>query len=159
MTIKFKISKKYKIPTINSGNICINEQKLEEFWKENDMGNKNGVYIFAMRKGHGAILPYYVGKASNGFKQECFTNHKIATYVNVLCKKGTPFMYFIYSRKSNDNIIKLLEKDMILRAAKINKNILNKNNISPKWIIEGITEKTKGPNTSIQKEFKKMMNI
>ena len=162
MTITFKITGGYKIPTCNKGNICIDKNKLDKFWNDNNMRDKKGIYIFAIRRGKGGILPYYVGKTKVCFEKECFTPHKIEKYVNILGKTGTPLMYFVYTdtnKKSVSKVIKTLEKEMISWAYIRNPDILNEKEKQPEWAIEGITTKTLGANTKIQNEFKKMIGI
>ena len=158
MTVMFKISEKYPVHTSDSGNVVINEEKLDKFWENNGLGDKKGVYVLAMRSGKGGIIPYYVGKASKSFKKEAFSPRNRGLYAKVIGKYGKPYMYFIWTNKAE--CIKELEKEMIQLAYIRNPHLINKQNIKPKWSVEGTINGTKrGKPPKEISEFKKMIGL
>jgi hypothetical protein len=147
----------------------ISRALAKEFWEQEDaqlLTQKQGCYIFSLRVGRG-FTPWYVGKAGKTFEQECFTDHKIGHYNEVLWSgiKGTPVMFFVAQpgtkNKVSASIIKELETDLIQNAVHKNPDLCNIKNTKnlPKWGIAGIVRGGQGRNTIASSNFKKMMGI
>lgn len=83
-----------------------------------------------MRAGRG-ITPDYVGKATRTFKQEVFTNDKLAKYQRSLAdyRRGIPVLFFVISQqkvgKPNASIVKELEDYLIQTALSANEHLIN----------------------------------
>jgi hypothetical protein len=85
------------IPTIvgRSGGRSVDRAGLANFWEATDCGRRVGCYVFGIRSGRGT-LPYYAGRTTNAFENECFTADKLMKYHYVLTDiaRGTPVMFF-----------------------------------------------------------------
>ena len=91
--------------------------KLTEFWETANalsagLSTASGCYIFGIRASKG-IKPWYVGQATRGFKQECFTPDKLVKYNDVLCAigKGTPVLFLLARRTPRGRFAKTLQND------------------------------------------------
>ena len=87
------------IPRTRRGGI--DDDKLKDFWQQVEekfaqgLAKASGCYIFGTRAGKGA-MPWYVGKATKTFLQECFTDRNLRKYDKVLVeRKGTPILFFL----------------------------------------------------------------
>jgi len=146
----------------------ISRALAKEFWKQAEakpLAKKQGCYIFALRVGKG-FTPWYVGKAGKTFEQECFTDHKIGHYNEVLWSgiKGTPVMFFVgqtgTKNKIPAGIIKEMEDYLIQSAVFKNPDLCNiRQTKTPEWGIAGVIRGNKGKPTSLASTFKKMMRI
>ena len=146
----------------------ISRSLAKEFWAQNDakpLAKKQGCYIFSLRAGKG-FSPWYVGKAGKSFEQECFTDHKIGHYNEVLWhgKKGKPVMFFVAhsgsKKKIPAGIIKEMEEYLIQSAVYKNPELCNiKQTKTPEWGISGIIRGGKGRRTAIASTFKAMMGV
>ncbi len=140
----------------------------KEFWAQNDAGplaKKQGCYIFALRAGKG-FTPWYVGKAGKSFEQECFTDHKIRHYNDVLWlgKKGKPIMFFVAQSGSKNKIpagiIKEMEDYLIQSAVYKNPDLCNiRQTKIPEWGVAGVVRGGKGRRAMVAQTFKTMMGI
>ena len=140
----------------------------KEFWKQPEaklLAKKQGCYIFAMRVGKG-FTPWYVGKAGKTFEQECFTDHKIGHYNEVLWsgKKGTPVMFFVAQPGTKKvvakGIIRELEDYLIQCAVYKNPDLCNiRQTKTPEWGIAGVVRGNQGRRSAIAGTFNTMMGI
>ena len=94
----FEVVGPFPVPTrrTRSGSRVVDEGALGAFWQEARCGERPGCYVFAIRHGRGA-LPYYAGRTYGRFDNECFEDHKLRKYDNVLADilRGTPLMFFL----------------------------------------------------------------
>ena len=142
----FTVYGPFKIPVKKGkGGKGIDKYELSEFWnKAGEIADKKGCYVFSVRLSQGAIKPWYVGKTSNSFRNECFTYHKITKYDEVLRDYAacTPVLFLIVSAAPHaSNQIKALEKFFIDLGVTVNPKILQTKDVSrPRWTIPGVTE-------------------
>ena len=131
----------------------------EEWEKNDDLGNKKGVYIYIWNG-----KPIYVGKTMNqqGFSAECFHTHKVGNHSKnkdgVLTKflkqvnrmripGGTLQLQFIYwdgkefpdtkKKQALSRDISALEKYLIRKSMKVSKYPMNRKDAYPHWSIPG----------------------
>ncbi len=146
----------------------IEEENLPKFWDDHQakkIKSKRGCYVFAMKARRG-IVPWYVGKTTKSFENECFQSHKLVKYHKAMVKKmGCPVLFFIvYPDKQgarNNKQIKEIENFLIQLAATRNEDLLNIQGNSKKedWSISGATGGGRGQPSSPAKSFKKMIGI
>lgn len=146
----------------------IDKQHIKNFWKSipSQYALKCGCYVFAIQASQG-FKPWYVGKASKGFKQEVFTTHKLNLYNGVLFDgvHGTPVLFFIAPCGSKKKVpgkeLGHMEKELIQDALVKNNDLANTSNTGnlPRWSIKGVVRAGKGNPTSAAKAFKKMMGM
>lgn len=115
---------------------------LEIFWKECEMGDEKGCYVFV-----NGSTPVYVGKTNASFRQEIFASHKrvlLNKLLNTVPKKNLQ-VYFITTEERGrfDEIIGDIESYLIIQAKRANENLLNEKNTTPKWSVPGIYGETK----------------
>ena len=130
------------------------------------VAGRTGCYAFALRAGKG-FMPYYVGKATKGFKQEVFTDHKLKKYHEVLVKgsKGTPVLFFVVhpvqQGKDNARVIGDLEKFLIQAlVAKNPEDQVNKQNAAPRpWSIKGVLGGPRGKPSNQAIDFRSCMGL
>ena len=122
-------------------NNLVDKEKLRAFWEEIDgqkigLSEAIGCYVFSISAGRGE-LPWYVGKTANAFRLECFQDHKLVHYNDVLAgrERGIPHLTLIArvtdtGRFSNANTgiddVDFLEKYLIGVALERNPDLLNK---------------------------------
>jgi hypothetical protein len=146
----------------------IRDEDVTAFWAKAHAAvieNKQGCYVFALRAAKG-YQPWYVGKATKNFKQECFTDHKLRKYNEVLFdgRKGTPVMFFV---APSGNVSKVPEatcdeiETFLIQAAYVeNPDIKNRQKTKiPEWTIEGVVRPDKGMPSKIAKVFKTMLGL
>lgn len=160
---KFEITGPYNIPVVkNAGGRHIDEHGLKAFWEESGCKDARGCYIFGIRSG-GGILPYYVGKATNSFGSESFTDEKLKKYHRVLTKFkiGVPVMFFVWLNQSrgvpNRSAIGELEDLLIGIAYSRNPDLENVHGIKKSDIIIGGVLRSRGKPTHAAKKFRSMM--
>lgn len=139
-----------------------------EFWSRPDCApfrGATGCYVFALASGPGHS-PWYVGKATKGFEQEVFTDHKIRTYNDVVFAghKGKPVMFFVVrpGKKSAIGAKQIDEVETFLIQAAIHKNpeLRNIKKIGgPPWGIRGVVRGGRGQTTAPAKKLKGMMRL
>lgn len=147
---------------------CIDTEHARAFWKKAEMEafhGKHGVYIFATRAGKG-FRPIYVGKATKGFKGECFTAHKLHHYAQALSNgnKGRPVMFFIAPPGKQNKVptkaIGEIEELMIQFAVAKNPELRNKVGTRiADWTIKGVVRGGKGKPSKTAASFTTMMGI
>ena len=147
----------------------IGEDQIKEFWQHVEAKRlklKCGCYIFATRAGRG-FQPWYVGKASKGFRKEIYTDHKLKHYNKTLHLgvKGTPVMFFV-APAGNKNVVPKpeldhMEKELIQDAVKKNPALSNMQNTKnlPQWSIKGVIRSSRGKPAASALTFKTMMGI
>jgi len=164
---EYSVHGPYKIPVIKK-HAGRSIGSSTDFWDNNQIaqiGNRCGVYVFGMRAGKG-IVPYYVGKTTNSFANECFHPHKLVKYNEALTeyRSGRPVMFFLARPIKRGQIkkkeIKQLEDFIILIASTKNPGLLNiRSRKKPKWAIAGVIPGTQGQPSREAKKFKSMMNL
>lgn len=156
--LPFKVNdKRAKMITRADGIDCL---------KEHDLEDSRGCYVFCVRGSHGAISPYYVGKASKTFGQECFAADKINKYNIILHRKthGRPIMIIVRARPSkgkfNATALRALELYLIELAYVANDDIQNVHGIpKPLFEIAGVHSHKAGPTSGVLKVFLKAFKI
>lgn len=170
MATDLVVSGPFEIPfTLSGASIkCIDSPEAKAFWAKAEtkpFHSKTGVYVFATRAGKG-FRPIYVGKATRGFKTECFTSHKLHHYAQALCDGAQvrPVMFFIAAQGKINKVavsaIKEIEELMIQFAVAKNPNLRNK--VGTKiadWTIKGVIRGGKGKKTKTASAFITMMGI
>jgi hypothetical protein len=129
-----------------------------------DLGSERGCYIFATRAGRG-YTPWYVGKATKSFKQECFAPHKLAKYNECLVDmaKCTPVLFFVVARNARGatgtNHIAEVEDFLIQTAISANPDLLNvKGTRKAEWSIAGVI-RSRGRSSDTAGLFKRMFKM
>ncbi len=136
-----------------------------KFWKQSDeiggLRKECGVYVFAVKAGKG-YTPWYVGKATKSFGQECFSPTKRVKFYNALAeyKQATPVLFFVRHPKkpgkTNEKEIEQIESFLIQLAAEKNENLQNvQKKKGPDWSIAGVIRGKKGKPTKSAREFRK----
>ncbi len=152
MAVKFDVEGPYEVPrTRRPGGSAIETGNIREFWNKHEhLCDRVGCYIFAMRASRG-VLPGYVGKATKGFKQEVFTDHKLAAYQRYMLntRKGTPVLFFVVAEnrrgRVNLNAIADCESELITLASRTNADLENKRGTrGPSFFIPHVTAPTRG---------------
>jgi hypothetical protein len=146
----------------------VGKKHIQTFWdtEASLYAIKQGCYVFAMKAGKG-YTPWYVGKATKSFKQECFQPPKLLNYNKVLFKghRGTPVIFFIAPGGNKNRvptrIIDEVETFLIQAALYENPQITNvqKTKNVPKWGIKGVVRGGKGKPDATAKAFAKMMGL
>lgn len=165
MTI-FKVEGPFDVPTQPKVASKMVAEDLSCFWQHcHALKLKVGCYVFAVRAGRG-MTPLYVGKTTNAFEKECFTDHKINHYNYALApyKKGTPVMFFVsYPAKKGKvsaSDISDLEDFLIQVGRTINPDLRNiKGAKEPTWGIKGVIRSGKGKANCSEKAFRQVFDL
>ena len=170
MATDLKVYGPYDIAFSSNGSAKrITTQNASDFWSRDEVAGlklKQGCYVFCKRAGRG-FVPWYVGKAGKGFKQEVFTDHKLKHYNDALFQgnRGTPVLFFIAPfnnvKKVHSGELSHMEKELIQYAVRRNpelRNVQNTNNM-PQWSIKGVIRSAPGRAHVNEIKFKTMMKI
>ncbi len=165
MTTSFKIEGPFPVPVFRDvGGRTINEDGLVNFWERTGCAEKIGCYVYALKGARGALKPWYVGKATKRFKQECFTERNHLKYVRAFTKirMGTPYMFFLSQiRKkgpANKKAIGELERYLINAAFQVNGKIENDIGIKgASYKIQGIGDP--GMPSKSRRSFWRMLDL
>lgn len=119
-----------------------------------------------MKAGKG-YTPWYIGKASKNFKQECLSDQKLLKYNDVLFKgkKGNPVIFLVAPRGDKNKVptdaIKDMERVLILNAYHANPDLTNVHHTRsvPKWSIYGVIRGGRGKPDVAATAFAKMMGF
>ena len=121
--------------------------------------------MFAVRAGKG-YTPLYVGKTTNCFEKECFTDHKLKHYNYGIAPylKGTPVMFFVtYPTKKgkvNASDIADLENFLIQVGRTINPDLRNIIGVKqPTWGIKGVIRGGKGKANGSEDAFRRVFGL
>ena len=167
---KYDVFGPFEIPRIKNGR-RVDRDRRKNFWDELEEKNEglafaSGCYIFGIRAGQGA-KPWYIGKATKTFKQECFTDHKLVKYNQVLDQmKGTPILFLLARRTPTGKFAKNLgakesewvERELIHRCLDANDSLLNKRDTAfyQEVIIPGLIN---NPRARPSLEVQKLLNL
>jgi hypothetical protein len=163
----FQVKGPYEVPTYpGRAAKIVDFERLGEFWSSTDgLGTARGVYVFAVRAGRGA-RPIYVGKATNTFKQEVFTPHKLEKYQRCLAdfRKGTPILYFLCAPSSrgalNRTAVRELEDFLIQTAVSRNPGLLNVRGTKREdWAIAGVVRSGVGKPSKAARGLKSLLGL
>lgn len=134
-----------------------------EDWE--DLATERGCYVFATRAGRG-YTPWYVGKATKSFKQECFSHHKLNKYNECLVDMArcTPVLFFVVARGARGltgvKHISEVEDFLIQTAVAVNADLLNvRGTRRAEWSISGIIRSRGGRTSEAAGLFKRMFKI
>lgn len=132
-----------------------------------------GVYIFAIRKGRGAGVPWYVGinegKHKSSLYREALTTDKLRKYARALAEEitGSALLYFLSPEDRRSDKIPELETFLIWLARQRNPRLLNakKVRLTPKSLnthlrehrIAGVLTKQAGKPPKGVSAFQKMI--
>lgn len=150
---KFKVCGPYKVDLkkVTYSYYRLNSAQ-RELWKEtkneidDGLRQRKGCYIFT----NSNLMPLYVGKTDNCFGEECFTEHKQYLINDFIKSNGIDQkiinIFFIYYTGKTDakkytsvevcRDIDTMETELIRKAAKLNKNLLNTRKVKPAYKIE-----------------------
>ena len=124
-----------------------------------------GVYVFAARASKG-FVPWYIGRATTSFAQECFTSDKINKFNEALrkFKRGTPVLFFIKHPTKrgaiNKGAIAAVERELIKTAWRANRKLLNKHHTKePQWAIRGVMRAKQGQPTTSAQDLKTTLGL
>ena len=159
----------FRVPTEPLKKIrWVNENKIKQFWQEDDRRKKlkdgRGCYVFAIQAGPG-YTPWYVGEATKGFGQECFSERNLLRYNRVVANQtGSPVLFLVAhptkigpTRKIE---IRNIERYFTELGAVKNPNLLNKQGKrQPKWTIKGVIRGRQGQPSREAKAFKKLFGL
>lgn len=142
---------------------------LRQFW-EKVVGLalewSRGCYVFAVRTGRG-VIPVYVGKATKGFRQECFAIDKLNKLNKALLqyKRGclVVFLVGLEKRPGKPNLkaIGSLEEFLIENALARNEDLLNIQNALDKreFEVAGVFRGGRGQPSQAARSFKRTMGL
>jgi hypothetical protein len=161
MSTQFTVHGPYEVPA-HQGYAAktITPDNIKAFWARHaEVGRHRGCYVFAVRAGKG-YTPGYVGKATRTFKQEIFTPHKLAKYLQLLAdyRKCTPVIFLIVAPKQtgkpNSRHIGELERFLIQVALRANPYLLNiKGTKAEEWSIAGVLRSGKGARSAAARQL------
>lgn len=144
----------------------IERKNVEKFLEvhQSHMASR-GVYVFAARASRG-FVPWYVGRATTSFAQECFTADKINKFNEALRKfeRGTPVLFLMLHPTQrgaiNKKAIAAVERELIRIAWMANPGLLNKHHIKvPQWAIRGVIRAKQGTPTIHARYLKKTLGL
>ncbi len=172
MDINLEVQGPFEIPFARNkqGKIkFIRRSDARAFWGKNEVKgikSKNGCYVFALRAGKG-FTPWYVGKASKEMAHECFMDHKLQHYNEVIAggRAGTPVMLFVVPPGTKNKLPKKMVDDLetflIQSALYKNEALANvqKTGNRPKWGIVGVVRGGKGKPSVVSRAFRLMMGL
>jgi hypothetical protein len=129
------------------------------------IASKQGCYVFALRAAKG-YCPWYIGKATKSFKQECMGSHQLQHYNAVLSKgkKGTPVMFLVAPTGNKNKVPKKvcddIESMLIQSALYENPELRNIQKAKvPAWGIDGVVRGRKGKPRKGESAFGLMMGL
>ena len=168
MPFELKVFGEFKLQVSLDGNVrTIESVDVRAFTclaSVNRLIENSGCYVFCMKHGS-KITPWYVGKATGSFKQECFTPHKIMKYNKALALRpnATPYMYFVSQidgRSIPERIISEIEKFLIKKACNKNKKLLNTHHTGEsEWRITGAIGARPGESSQASTSFKAALGL
>jgi hypothetical protein len=143
----------------------INEEEGRAFFEGcADLAFEKGCFIFATRAGRG-YRPWYVGKATKSFRQECFTHHKLNKFNKCLADRVrcTPVLFFVVAKNARgmkgDNHIADVERFLIQNAMAANPDLLNiRGTRAADWSIAGVFP-SKGRVSAAAGWLKRMLKV
>lgn len=163
--LSFEVHGPFKIPTERWKSGRIIPKDLSEFWETTELGDRCGVYIFAVRAGRG-ITPIYVGKATRRFRGEAFADHKRANHYSLALARygrGTPVMFFVTwpeDRKPKLLMIKDLEDFLIQTGVARNPELSNiRGRGEKKWSISGVVRSAGKRPSKAEQDFAALMGL
>ena len=156
-----------EVPRSQNGLIAADKKSQAAFWEyvdneiEDGLSGAIGCYIFSVRAGKG-ILPWYVGLAiKQSFRKECFTNHKLVHYNNIVAgRKGTPLLTFIPKYTPSSKLvgptgsshrdIEFLEAMLISNCLRRNRDLCNKKDtkLLREMVVPGLLNTPQGKESS-----------
>lgn len=136
---------------------------LNDFWKSaTEVASQTGCYVFGMSSA-GGLMPWYVGKATKGFQQECFTPHKENHYNCSLTDyaRGRPVMFFIVAKsRACQKFIDDVETFLIQMGVDRNPRLRNDRKTQPpRWLIQGVIRGEVRRTPKRAQSFKRMMGL
>ena len=142
----------------------IDQASADRFWSEHpDLANAIGCYVFGVRAGRGGYVPIYVGRASNGFRNECFAYHKRDRYNTALNNRGacTPVMFFVVKESGPDGALDTcldhVEHFLMQVASERNADLANERRVD--YRILGVFRTSVGPPSKSSRLLRRMLGI
>ncbi len=141
----------------------VDRRALSNFWKESkEVAGETGCYVFGMSSA-GGLMPWYVGKATKRFQQECFTPHKENAYNQSLTDyaRGRPVMFFIVAKSRGcQRFIDDVETFLIQMGVDRNPKLRNDRKTQPpKWHIQGVIRGEVRRTPKAAQSFKRIMGL
>jgi hypothetical protein len=145
----------------------IGQKHAKAFWNQqpSPYATKQGCYVFVLKAGRG-YTPWYVGKTTKSFKQECFTTDKLGKYNASLFQQqqGRPMLFLVAPGGSKNKvptkIVGDVEGFLTQQGRQENPRIMNKRNARlPEWGIKGVLRGGKGKPQRFETAFAKMMGL
>ncbi|HTD36371.1 MAG TPA: hypothetical protein VK669_02560 [Candidatus Limnocylindrales bacterium] len=169
MPISYTVSGPFVLPTVKNQNGTKRiGDNVKQAFAETDYAHRKGCYIFAVSRGHGAIVPHYIGQTKKSFFSECFTDHKLRKYDVALHSDsyGKPMLFFVEAPAAkgpvNSKALTALEDYLIglglQRNAKL-KNIRGTRNAEPPFAIKDVHTKRRGKPRAEVTAFRRMLGI
>lgn len=122
------------------------------------------VYVVPRKRVPAERIPIYVGKATCGFEQECFTPDKLTKINRFLLDYRSTALSLILIRhperrgRLNETAIAELERYLIRQAVSVNHALINKQGIEPEhWGIRGILRGGRGRTSQTASDFMVLM--
>lgn len=142
---------------------------LRQFWEDVvgiEVEWSRGCYVFAFRAGKG-ITPVYVGKATQGFRQECFALDKLNKLNKALLqyRRGSLVVFLVALERKrgipNRRAICSLEVFLIENALAKNEDLLNVQNArdAQDFEVAGVFRGGKGKPSKAARDFKRTMGL
>ena len=151
-------------PTRGSSGRLIDQASADRLWRDHpDLAEGIGCYIFGVRAGRGGYVPIYVGKASTGFRHECFADHKLKHYNNALNARGacTPVMFFVVKESGPDGALDTcldhVEHFLMQVASERNAGLANERRVD--YRILGVFRTSVGPPSKASRLLRRMLGI
>lgn len=163
----FEVHGPFEVPTYlgAAARLIRSDEGRKFFTNYPALAKAAGCYVFGVRAGRG-IVPFYVGKATRNFEQECFAPDKINRYNEALVdyNRGSPVLFLVAhparSGRRNGQAIGELEDFLIQNAVARNPDLLNvKGTRIQRWGIAGVVRSGGGRRSAEAQAFARMMNI
>lgn len=146
--VKFSVHGPFEIPIYEgqAARLIRADEGREFFSRHHALAQAAGCYVFGMRAGKG-ITPFYVGKATRTFAQECFSPDKLNRYNEVLVNysRGSPVLFLVVhprqTGRRNSSAIAELEDFLIQNA------------------VAGVVNSSGGKPSAAAEAFAKMMGL
>jgi hypothetical protein len=164
---QFEVFGPFRVPLGHGTRGAILEKaQVEIFWKRQpDLSMRRGCYVFGTNNARGA-MPWYVGKATRSFMQECFTSDKITKYLRALnmVRKGAPIMHLIAlpvaRGRANVRAIDELESHLIVLAQHRNPDFVNiQGRDRESWCVRGVIRSPKGKRSTEENSLRKLLGV
>lgn len=145
----------------------IAQEHADAFWQDaaQNLAGKEGCWIFGLEAAR-SVMPWYVGKTTDRFKDACLSSSKLTLYNKIMKKspRGKPVLYFVAPRGSSRSVPAASVGDLwvflaqyaLRRNDKI-KSVQSFKSV-PEWSITGLVRSGAKVPGEVRK-FKKMLDM